>query len=91
MNGNVMSLPQLGALEAKIARARRLVVEQQRRVRARHRVNEVARSRELLHDLTYWLHNLEAYRENLLRQSRLDRAKSVGPRVARRRARVTAG
>ena len=90
MNGNVMSLHQLGALEAKIARARELVVEQQRRVRARHRVNDVARSSELLHDLAYWLHNLEAYRESLLRHSRLDRAKSAGPRDARRRPRATA-
>lgn len=60
-----MSLLQLAALNAKIARGRELVAEQQRRVRA-------AKSRILVHDLTHWLRNLELKRENLLRQSRLD-------------------
>jgi hypothetical protein len=83
VSGYVMSSLQLGALERKIARARQLVTEQQRRVRAR-RVDDVAKARELLHDLTYWLHNLEAHRETLLRQSRLDRAKSAGQQQARR-------
>ena len=80
-----MSSLQLGALEAKIARARQFVIEQQqqRLVRTR-RVDDVAKTRELLHDLTYWLHNLEAQREALLRQSRLDRAKSAGQLHARR-------
>jgi hypothetical protein len=52
------------------------VVEHERRVRAPHRLDDVAKSRELLHDLTYRLRNLETHRENLLRQSRLDDAKS---------------
>jgi len=78
-----MSSLQLGALEAKIARTRQLVIEQQGLVRTR-RVDDVAKARELLHDLTYWLRNLEAQRETLLRQSRLDRAKSAGQRHARR-------
>jgi len=72
-----MSILQLDALDAKIERARQLVAEQQRRVRDRHRLGDRANSRELLHDLAYWLHNLEACRENLLRQSRLDGAKST--------------
>lgn len=70
-----MSSLQLGTLEAKIARARQLVIEQQRLVRTR-RVDDVAKARELLHDLTYWLHNLEAHREILLRQSG-----SIAPRA----------
>ena len=78
-----MSSLQPGALEAKIARARQLVIEQQRLVRTR-RVDDVGKARELLHDLTYWLRNLEAQRETLLRQSRLDRAKSAGQRHTRR-------
>jgi hypothetical protein len=76
MIGNVMNMLQLRALDAKIARARELVAEHQRRVRAPHRLDDVAKSRELLHDLNYWLHKLETRRENLLRQSRLDDAKS---------------
>jgi len=83
MSGHVMGSLQLGTLEAKIARARQLVIEQQRLVRTR-RVDDLAKARELLHDLTYWLHNLEAHREILLRQSRLDRAKSAGQRHAHR-------
>jgi hypothetical protein len=63
----VMSLLQLRALDAKIVKARQLVAEQEWRVRDR-RSDDADRSRELLHDLTYWLHNLEAYRENLLWQ-----------------------
>jgi hypothetical protein len=80
----VMSLFQLRALDAKIAKARKLVAEQQWRVRARDHLDGVAKSRELLHDLTYWLRNLEAHRETLLRQSRLDRAENAGQRHARR-------
>ena len=80
-----MSSLQLGALEAKIARARQFVIEQrQQRLVWTRRVDDVAKARELLHDLTYWLHNLEAQRETILRQSRLDRAKSVGRRHAHR-------
>ena len=90
MNGNVMNSLQLDVLEAKIARARQLVVEQQRRLRTGRRAADVAKSRELLHDLTYWLRNLETLRENLLRQSRLDRAKSAGQRHVRRPARANA-
>ena len=74
--GNVMSMLELRALDAKIARARALVAEHQHRVRAPHRLDDGAKSRELLHDLTYWLRNLETHRENLLRQSRLDDEKS---------------
>jgi hypothetical protein len=76
MIGNVMSMLRLRALNAKIARARELVAEHQRRVRAPRRLDDVAKSRELLHDLTYWLRKLETQRENLLRQSRLNDAKS---------------
>ena len=76
MMGSVMSMLELRALDAKIARARKLVAEHQRGVRAPHRLDDVAKSRELLHDLTYWLRNLETHRKNLLRQSRLDDAKS---------------
>jgi hypothetical protein len=75
MMGNVMSMLELRALDAKIARARELVAKHQRRVRAPNCLDDVAKSRELLHDLTYWLRNLETHRENLLRQSRLDDAK----------------
>jgi hypothetical protein len=71
---------QLDALDAKIAHARQLVAEQQRRVWDRHRSGDGANSREVLYDLAYWLHNLEACRENLLRQSRPDAAKSAGQR-----------
>jgi hypothetical protein len=71
-----MSMLQLRALDVKIARARELVAEHQRRVRAPRRLDDVAKSRELLNDLTYWLRKLETHRENLLRQSRLDDAKS---------------
>jgi hypothetical protein len=71
-----MSVLQLRALDAKIARARKLVAEHQRRVRAPHRLDDVAKSRELLYDFTYWLRKLETHRENLLRQSQLDDAKS---------------
>jgi hypothetical protein len=88
MVGNVMSLIQLRALDAKIARARELVSEHQRRVRAPYRLDDVTKSRELLHDLTYWLRNLEAHRQTLLRQSRLDRAKSAVQRQVRRRSRA---
>jgi hypothetical protein len=63
----VMSLLQLRALDAKIAKARQRVAEQEWRVRGR-RSDDADRSRELLHDLAYWLHNLETYRENLLWQ-----------------------
>jgi hypothetical protein len=83
MSGDVMSFLQLGTLDAKIARARQLVAEQQERVRARRGLDD-PKSRELLHDLAYWLHNLEASRENLLRQSLLDGPKSAGQRYARR-------
>jgi len=72
-----VSLFQLRALEAKIARARRLVAEQQQRVRGDDRADEVAKSRQLLHDLSYWLHNLEASRERLLRLSRLEQRGGV--------------
>jgi hypothetical protein len=85
-----MSMLQLAALDAKIARARELVAEQQRRARAPHRLDNVAKSRELVHDVTHWLRNLEVKRENLLRQSRLDGAKSAGRRHARRPARADA-
>ena len=75
---------QLAAVDAKIARARELVAEQQGA--SAHRLDDVARSRELVHDLTHWLRNLEVKRENLLRQSQLDGAKSAGRRRARRPA-----
>jgi hypothetical protein len=52
------------------------VAEHQRRVRVPRRLDDVAKSRELLNDLTYWLRKLKTHRENLLRQSRLDDAKS---------------
>jgi hypothetical protein len=71
-----MSMLQLRALDIKIARARELVAEHQRGVRAPRRLDDVAKSRELFHDLTCWLRKLETHRENLLRQSRLDDAKS---------------
>ena len=90
MIGNVMNMLQLRALDAKIARARELVAEHQRRVRAPHRFDDVAKSHEILHDLTYWLRNLEAHRETLKRQSRLNSARSVGRRHARRPARADA-
>jgi hypothetical protein len=69
-----MSLPQLSMLEAKIARARQLLAEQKRRVRVDQPVEEVAKARELLHDLGYWLHKLEASRERLLRLGRHDKS-----------------
>jgi len=65
MSGSAMSLFQLRALDAKIAKARKLVAEQQWRIRDRHSDDA---SCELLHDLSYWLHNLESDRENLLWQ-----------------------
>jgi hypothetical protein len=86
-----MSMLQLNALDAEIARARQLVAEQQRRVPDRHRLGDGANSRELLHDLAYWLRSLEACRENLLRQNRLDGAKSAGQRCAQRPERANAG
>ena len=76
MMGNVMGMLELRTLDAKIARARKLVAEYQRRVRVPYRLDDVAKSRELLNDLTYWLRKLETHRKNLLRQSRLDDAKS---------------
>jgi hypothetical protein len=63
-----MSLLQLRAVDAKIAKARQLVAEQEWRVQARQDVDDLASSHQLLHDLTYWLRNLESYRANLLWQ-----------------------
>jgi hypothetical protein len=78
-----MILFQLTVLEAKIARARQLLAEERRRVMLDRRVGEVAKSREILHDLGYWLHNLEATRERLLRLNQLDRTTSAGIPSAR--------
>ena len=63
---------QIATLNAKIDRARQLVAEHQQGARRLHaRDEEASKSYVLVHDLTHWLHNLEARRENLLRQSRL--------------------
>jgi hypothetical protein len=68
MSGDTMSFLELRALDAKIAKARQLVAEQQWRIRARRHSDDVAKSHELLHDLTHWLHKLESRRKNLLWQ-----------------------
>jgi hypothetical protein len=61
----------IAALDAKIERARQLVAEQRQRARSLHtRDDETSKSRQLIHDLTHWLHNLEGQRDNLLRESR---------------------
>jgi hypothetical protein len=53
----------IAVLNAKIDRARQLVAE--------HRLHEVSKSYVIVHNLTNWLHSLEATREDLLRQSHL--------------------
>jgi predicted nucleic acid-binding Zn ribbon protein len=60
---------QIVALNAKIERARRLVAEHQRDAPARG--DQATKSYIIVHDLTHWLHSLEARRENLLLQSHL--------------------
>jgi hypothetical protein len=63
---------QIAALNAKLERARRLVAEHRRDTRGLHaRGGEASKSYVILHDLTNWLHSLEARREDLLRQSHL--------------------
>jgi hypothetical protein len=57
----------IAALDAKIDRARQLVAEHQQGANAR----DDKASYLLIHDLTHWLHSLEARRENLLLESRL--------------------
>jgi hypothetical protein len=72
------------AIDAKIDQARRLVVEEQQRAWGLHtRDDEAAKSCVLIHDLTHWLHKLEAQRENLLRLSRLHSARSLRRLAAR--------
>ena len=62
----------IAALNAQIDRARQLVAERQRSARSlQARDDETSKSYVLIHDLTHWLHSLEARRENLLRQSQL--------------------
>jgi hypothetical protein len=53
----------IAVLNAKIDRARQLVAE--------HHLHEVSTSYVIVHDLTNWLHSLEARKEDLLRQSHL--------------------
>jgi hypothetical protein len=53
----------IAVLSAKIDRARQLVAE--------HRLHEVSKSDVIVHDLTSWLHSLEARMEDLRRQSDL--------------------
>jgi hypothetical protein len=63
---------QIAALSAKIERARYLVAEHRRDARGLHaRDDQASKSYVIVHDLTNWLHSLEARRENLLRQSHL--------------------
>ena len=62
----------IAALNAKIDRGRRAVAEHRQGARSLHaRDVEASKSYVLIHDLTHWLHSLEARRENLLRQSQL--------------------
>ena len=62
----------IAPLNAKIDRGRRAVAEHRQGARSLHaRDVEASKSYVLIHDLTHWLHNLEARRENLLRQSQL--------------------
>jgi hypothetical protein len=58
---------QIAALDANIQQAHRLVAEHRLHARA----VEPSKSYVIIHDLTHWLHSLEARRENLLRQSHL--------------------
>jgi hypothetical protein len=63
---------QIVALNAKINRARQLVAEHQKGARSlRARDDKASKSFVLIHDLTHWVHSLEARREDLLRKSRL--------------------
>jgi hypothetical protein len=63
---------QIAALNAKIERARRLVTEHRAGMRGLHtRDVDASESYIIVHDLTSWLHALEARREDLLRQSHL--------------------
>jgi hypothetical protein len=47
------------------------VAEHQKGARSRARDDKASKSFVLIHDLTHWLHSLEARREDLLRKSRL--------------------
>ena len=63
---------QIVALNAKINSARQLVAEHQMRAQGlRGGDDGVSKSFVLIHDLTHWLHSLEARRDDLFRQSRL--------------------
>jgi len=64
---------QIVALNAQIERARRLVAEHRRDdTQGLHAWDvEASKSYVIVHDLTNWLHSLEARRDDLLRQSRL--------------------
>jgi hypothetical protein len=63
---------QFAALNAKIERARRLVAEHRRGTRGVYAPDvEASKSYVIVHDLTNWLHSLEARKEDLLRQSHL--------------------
>ena len=77
---------QIAALDANIQRARRLVAEHRLHARA----VELSKSYVIIHDLTHWLHSLEARRESLLRQSHLmaQRDREVAKVLVTRRAGV---
>jgi hypothetical protein len=61
----------ISALDVKIERARRLVAEHQKKLSVHAQRDEASNSYVIVHDLTHWLHSLEARREDLLRQSLL--------------------
>jgi hypothetical protein len=63
---------QFAALNAKIERARRLVAEHRRAARGLYaRDVEASKPYIIVHDLTNWLHSLEAKKEDLLRHGHL--------------------
>jgi hypothetical protein len=66
----VMNERALAVLDARIERARQLVAEQQQRAQTVRTLDDAAQSCQLLHDLQYWLDNLESHRKDLIRQSR---------------------